>query len=68
MQEIMCRSSAKSEQDVIDKPPPLPRARRIVERGNFPGGQATKNVGIVGLPPPVIALADECGSDGIGRS
>src|ERR1700722_18300122 len=68
MQQIVRRSAAESEHDVINVPPHGPRAPRIIQCGNLSRSQTTQNVGIVGLPVPVITLADERGSDGVERS
>ena len=37
MEQIVSRSAAESEHDIIGKPSPLPRTGRIIERGNLAG-------------------------------
>ena len=61
-------SAAETFQDVMKEPQPGSRAGGIVQGRDLAGRQIAQNIGIVGLPVTVVALANESCGDGMERS
>src|SRR5580704_2861169 len=52
----------------MKKPQSGSRTGWIIQGRDLAGRQTPQNIGIIGLPVPIMALANECGRDGIQGS